>query len=190
MTRDELESFKKRQFAYTASIIASGLLGALYLEYYNTGGDGILALIVVGIALALAGGYWFMAAKPKIEEAEALLQWCEGPLTYHPRRHSFTCKRGETLLCYNYASSAKYYAVRFKEVIASRKITPLTPLDYYCVKYIGGRMSEEDGLRLYEGLFESLSNTRNMILKGEGTIIAGRDLERVMGKVNSLGEAS
>lgn len=180
-----IEGFRRKQLLYVAGIMFSGLIGGM-IAYMYTPGD-IKAYATTTITLSsiiLAAAYWAFSASPKLKAAKSLSSVC-GEVLFLPRRHSFICSKMGVIYCYNYAVS-RFYAIMIDRRVDRRRIKSWTPLDYYCVKFLGGRLEREGVVDKYAGRFEALSPKPNMILIGEGIVLFSGELENLVGKVNSL----
>jgi len=182
-----LEGFRRRQIFYVSSIIMSGMIGSVLAYVYLPSSLSIYSLAFLALlSIALAIGYWFFSVKPKLEAASTLTSLCEN-VVFVPRRHSFICYDNNIIYCYNYATS-RYYAILVRNKKSVRSVSKWTPLDYYCVKYKGGELREENEVNTYIGSFESLTANPNEILIGEGMVLVSKELGRLLEKVNNLGE--
>ena len=154
--------------AWALLALASGLLGHIIMP-----GDSALAG-VAPLLLGIAGASYIAYNTWKnLGRARALEAYCQCPV-YCPRRYSFLCERRGAVLCYNYVTGY-YYLVRVEERLGERQVTPLTPLDYYCVKYLGGKLEERGESRVYSGLAEYLVPQGCNVARGRATIIVGGD---------------
>ncbi|MCE4625683.1 MAG: hypothetical protein F7C35_07475 [Desulfurococcales archaeon] len=157
--------------------LASGVLG-----YKIINGDSAL-VGATSLILGLAGGsYIAYNTLRNLARARVLEAYCKCPV-YCPRRYSFLCKRDSSILCYNYVTGY-YYLIREEERLEERRVTPLTPLDYYCVKYLGGRLEERGEARVYSGLAEYLVPRDCGVARGRATIIVGGDPSVLSGARN------
>lgn len=181
-----LESFRRRQIVYVSGIILSGIIGSVLAYVYSPSHLSTYSMAFLAlVSIALAIGYWFFSVKPKLEAASALTSLCEN-VVFVPRRHSFICYNN-IIYCYNYATS-RYYAILVRNKKSARSVSKWTPLDYYCVKYKGGELREENEVSIYNGSFESLTANPNEILIGDGMVLVSKELSRLLEKVNNLGE--
>ena len=154
--------------AWALLALASGLLGYMIVNQ-----DSAL-VAAASLLLGLAGASYIAYNTLKnLERARVLEAHCQCPV-YCPRRYSFLCERDGAILCYNYVTGY-YYLVREEERLEERRVTPLTPLDYYCVKYLGGRLEERGELRAYSGRAEYLVPQGCNVARGRATIILGGD---------------
>lgn len=181
-----LEGFRRRQIFYVSSIIMSGIIGSVLVYVYLPSPLSTYSLVFLALlSIALAVGYWFFSVKPKLEAASTLTSLCEN-VVFVPRRHSFICYNN-IIYCHNYATS-RYYAILVRNKKSFKSVSKWTPLDYYCVKYKGGELREENEVNIYIGSFESLTANPNEILIGEGMVLVSKELGRLLEKVNNLGE--
>lgn len=168
--------------AWSLLIAASGALGlhlALGLPEPARWAAAIASAAVAasGVAFRVRA---YAARRARILE---LCGACGDPVAW-PRRTSYTCRLGDTILCYNYALD-RFYAYRLRG--EERRLSPLEGLDYYCVKMLGGRAWRRGGLVLYKGAMEALSHRRGRVLRGEGRLAYGPaslGLEAVVGGVS------
>jgi len=168
-------TFVKYSALWILLFILSGFLG--FIVSYKT------SLLISNISLFLgiitSIVYLYIIFRPRLQTIKKLHKLCQCP-TYWPRKYSFICKIDDKILCYNYVTG-KYYYIITHNIKHKIKITTLTPIDYYCVKYLGGKIIKRENLIIYNGDFENLTNEIGIINRGTGIIISGDRLDDVLG---------
>lgn len=154
--------------AWSLIMAASGALGVFLAQ--NLPEPVGSAAAIASIIVAASG--MLLRARAYLSRRERLLELCSacGDPVAWPRRTSYTCRRGDTILCYNYALDRFYAYILYGE---ERRLPLLEGLDYYCVKMLGGRAQRRGRLVLYKGLMEALSHRRGWVLRGEGRLAYG-----------------